>query len=161
VNEALNEDGSMRQSPWFNIIGDDYVAKAFEYVKEADPQAALYYNDYSLENEAKRNGAVALVKKLQAQGIKVAAIGTQQHNRLEWPTVEQMDATFAAFKQLGVKIAVTELDVDVLPAPRSNATADVSVRATATPELNPYTAGLPDECRALSQNGTSRSSTCI
>jgi endo-1,4-beta-xylanase len=145
VNEALNEDGSMRKSPWFNIIGDDYVAKAFEYVKEADPQAALYYNDYSLENEAKRNGAVALVKRLQAQGIKVAAIGTQQHNRLEWPTVEQMDATFAAFKQLGVKIAVTELDVDVLPRAVRSPTADVSVRATATPELNPYTAGLPDE----------------
>ena len=66
VNEALNEDGTLRQSPWMKIIGEDYLAKAFQYANEADPQAELYYNDYSVENEAKRNGAVAIVKKLQA-----------------------------------------------------------------------------------------------
>ena len=61
VNEALNEDGSLRMSPWRRIIGDDYVAKAFEYAREADPDAELYYNDYSVENAPKRNGAVTLV----------------------------------------------------------------------------------------------------
>ena len=60
VNEALNEDGTLRQSLWFKIIGPDYIEKAFEYAHEADPQAQLIYNDYSLENEAKRNGAIAL-----------------------------------------------------------------------------------------------------
>jgi endo-1,4-beta-xylanase len=58
VNEALNEDGTLRQSPWLKIIGEDYIAKAFQYAHEADPQAQLTYNDYSLENEAKRNGAL-------------------------------------------------------------------------------------------------------
>lgn len=71
VNEALNEDGTMRQSAWFRIIGDDYVARAFEYAQEADPKAELYYNDYSLENPAKRHGAVQLVKRLKTQGLKV------------------------------------------------------------------------------------------
>jgi endo-1,4-beta-xylanase len=148
VNEALNEDGTMRQSPWFRIIGEEYVARAFEYAQEADPKAELYYNDYSLENPAKRDGAVELVRRLKAQGLKVTAIGTQHHNRLHTPTVEQMDAAFRAFKALGVKICVTELDVDVLPRATRRPTADVGTRVELTPELNPYTAGLPDEVQA-------------
>ena len=71
VNEALNEDGTLRQSLWYKIIGDDYIEKAFEYAHEADPQAQLTYNDYNLENDAKRNGAIALVKKLQAKEFRL------------------------------------------------------------------------------------------
>ena len=93
VNEALNEDGTLRLSPWMKIIGEDYIAKAFEYAHEADPAAELYYNDYSLENPAKRNGCIALVKKLQAQGVKLTAIGTQQHLNLEWPAIKLVDDT--------------------------------------------------------------------
>ena len=145
VNEALNEDGSMRQSPWYRIIGEDFVARAFEYAQEADPAAELYYNDYALERESKRNGAVQLVKRLKAQGLKVTAIGTQHHNRLKTPTVEEMDATFRAFKALGVKVCVTELDVDVLPPATRRPTADVSVRVEPDASLNPYTASLPDD----------------
>jgi endo-1,4-beta-xylanase len=145
VNEALNEDGTMRQSPWYRIIGEDFVARAFEYAQEADPEAELYYNDYALERESKRNGAVELVKRLKAQGLKVTAIGTQHHNRLKTPTVEEMDATFRTFKALGVKVCVTELDVDVLPPATRRPTADVSVRAEPDASLNPYTASLPDD----------------
>jgi endo-1,4-beta-xylanase len=145
VNEALNEDGTLRKSAWLNIIGDDYIARAFEYAHEADPQAELYYNDYNLEYEAKRNGAIELVKKLKQQGIPITAIGTQNHNKLDRPSAQQLDDTLSAFKALGVKIVVTELDVDVLPAVTLQPTADVSVRAKATAESNPYTAGLPDE----------------
>src|SRR3954469_11846612 len=71
VNEALNEDGTLRQSPWLKIIGEDYLVKAFQFAHEADPDAQLYYNDYSLENEAKRKGAVQLITKLKASGILV------------------------------------------------------------------------------------------
>ncbi len=148
VNEALNEDGTMRQSPWYRIIGEDIVARAFEYAQEADPKAELYYNDYSLENEAKRNGAVELVKKLIAKGLKVTAIGTQHHNRLRSPSAGQMDATLRAFEALGVKICVTELDVDVLPPATRRATADVSTRIEPDASLNPYTSGLPEEMQA-------------
>jgi endo-1,4-beta-xylanase len=117
VNEALNEDGSLRQTPWLKIIGEDYIAKAFEYAHEADPDAELYYNDYSLENEPKRRGAVALIKKLQAAKIPVKAVGLQGHNNLTFPTVEQQNATLEEFAALGIKIAITELDVSVLPDP--------------------------------------------
>jgi endo-1,4-beta-xylanase len=144
VNEALNEDGTLRQSKWLKIIGEDYIAKAFQYAHEADPNAQLNYNDYSLENEAKRNGAIALVKKLQAQGIPVAVVGIQGHDSLDWPSVELEDATITDFAKLGVKVAITELDIDVLP-PVAVGSADISLNVKADPKLNPYVDGLPDD----------------
>jgi endo-1,4-beta-xylanase len=143
VNEALNEDGTLRQSKWMKIIGEDYLVKAFQYAHEADPKAELNYNDYSIENEAKRNGAIALVKKLQAQGIPVAVVGVQGHDSLDWPSVELEDATIDAFAKLGVKVAITELDIDVLP-PVAPGSADISLNVKADPKLNPYANGLPD-----------------
>ncbi|MGA3046803.1 MAG: endo-1,4-beta-xylanase [Terracidiphilus sp.] len=144
VNEALNEDGTLRQSKWLKIIGKDYIEKAFEYAHEADPQAELNYNDYNLEYPAKRDGAVTLIKELQAKGIPVAVVGVQGHDRLDWPSAAVEDATIDAFAKLGVRVAITELDVDVLPsiAPGS---ADVSLKVKADPKLNPYPSGLPDD----------------
>jgi len=143
VNEALNDDGTLRQSKWLKIIGDDYIEKAFEYAHEADPQAQLNYNDYSLENEAKGRGAIALIEKLQAEGIPVAAVGIQGHDSLDWPSIEQEDASIAAFAKLGVKVAISELDIDVLP-PVAPGSADVSMTLKADPKLDPYVNGLPD-----------------
>ena len=127
VNEALNEDGTLRQSLWYKIIGPDYIEKAFQYAHEADPNAQLFYNDYNLANEPKRLGAVALMKKLQTEGIPITGIGLQDHDHLTVPTVEQEDAAITAFADLGLKVAISELDVDVLPS-RERATADVSRR---------------------------------
>ena len=143
VNEALNDDGALRQSKWLKIIGEDYIAKAFQYAHEADPHAELNYNDYSLENEPKRNGAIALIKKLQSQGIPVAVVGIQGHDTLDWPSVDAEDATITAFAKLGVKVAITELEISVLP-PVAPGSADVSLRVKADPKLNPYVSGLPD-----------------
>jgi endo-1,4-beta-xylanase len=152
VNEALNEDGTLRQSQWLNILGEDYLARAFEYAREADPNAELYYNDYNLDYEAKCKGAVELVKKLKQQGLKVTAIGTQGHHKMDRPTGQQIDDSLKAFKELGVKVAVTELDVDLLPAVTRQPTADVSVRAQATAESNPYVAGLPEDMQKALAN---------
>jgi len=152
VNEALNEDGTLRQSPWLKIIGDDYIEKAFRYAHKADPKAQLYYNDYSLENEAKRKGALELVRKLQAEGVPITGVGLQDHVSLDSPSIEQIDTTIREFAKLGLKVMITELDVDLLPWPGSNLTADVSLRAAADPKLNPYANGLPDEVQqALSK----------
>jgi endo-1,4-beta-xylanase len=144
VNEALNEDGTLRRSLWLTIIGDDYIAKAFEFAHEADPGAELYYNDYSVENAAKRNGAVKLITKLKAEGVPVTAIGLQGHDKLDWPTPAQEDSTIVALARLGVKVNITELDVDVLPPAVQNRTADVNIRAELDPKTNPYAGGLPD-----------------
>ncbi|MGQ0647209.1 MAG: endo-1,4-beta-xylanase [Gemmatimonadaceae bacterium] len=144
VNEALNEDGTLRPSPWLTIIGDDYLVKAFELAREADPNAELYYNDYSIESAPKRNGAVALIRRLQSQGVKVTGMGLQGHNKLDWPTVAQQDSTIAAFAALGVKVMITELDVDVLPPVGNNRGADISFNAQLQDRLNPYRTALPD-----------------
>lgn len=145
VNEALNEDGTLRQSLWYKIIGPDYIEKAFEYAHEADPQAMLMYNDYNLENEAKRNGAIALIKKLKAEGVPVSCIGIQGHINLTWPTAQQEDDTLTALGALGLKLAITELDIDVLPAAGHQPTANVNLKIEQDPKLNPYVKGLPAE----------------
>lgn len=143
VNEALNEDGTMRNSLWYQIIGEDFVAKAFQFAREAAPDAELYYNDYSLDNPAKADGAVRLVKSIQDQGIEVTGIGMQGHYSLDYPTSEQLETSIVKFKKLGI-VAITELDMDVLPSAFGYRGADVSRREELRAELNPYTEGLPD-----------------
>ncbi|MEO6392511.1 MAG: endo-1,4-beta-xylanase [Pyrinomonadaceae bacterium] len=144
VNEALNEDGTMRETQWLKIIGEDYLAQAFQFAHEADPKAELYYNDYSLENEAKRNGAIALIKRLQAKKVPIRAVGLQGHNKMAWPSVEQQDLTITEFAKLGIKVNITELDVDVLPPASDYRGADITVNYELQVKLNPYAQGLPD-----------------
>jgi endo-1,4-beta-xylanase len=143
VNEALNQDGTMRQSPWLKIIGEDYLVKAFQFAHEADPSAELYYNDYDLELPAKRTGGVELIKKLKAAGVSISGVGLQDHHLMDWPLVADKDATIAAFSALEIKIHITELDVDVLPR-TTKPGADYAVDVPVTPQLNPYVDGLPD-----------------
>ena len=144
VNEALNQDGTMRQSPWMKIIGEDYLEQAFRFAHEADPSAELYYNDYDLELPLKRAGAVKLIKKLKAAGVPVSGVGLQNHNLMDWPAAADEDATITAFSSLGVKVHITELDVDVLPR-TTRPGADYAVDVPVTPQLNPYVGGFPDQ----------------
>jgi endo-1,4-beta-xylanase len=144
VNEALNEDGSLRQSPWMRIIGKDYIEKAFKYAHEADPDAELYYNDYSLENKPKRDGAIKLINKLKSEGIHISGIGSQMHAKMDWPSVSQVDSMFTDFEKLGIKVMITELDIDALPLKHENHTAEISLKYQNNPKLNPYKNGLPD-----------------
>ncbi len=139
VNEALLDNGTLRKSPWERIIGDDYIEKAFQYAHEADPDAILRYNDYSLENEPKRSGAIALIKKLQAEGVPVTAIGLQDHVQMDWPTTEQEDATISDFARLGLKVMITELDVNVLGGKRTAEITEMANQGTS----NAYANGLP------------------
>jgi len=145
VNEALMDNGMMRQTRWLKIIGDDYIVKAFEFAHAADPNAELYYNDYSLENETKRNACVELVKKLQARGVRIHAIGTQHHNKLASPTLAQMEKTLVEFSKLGVKVCITELDVDTVASSQRNTSADVADVTRQTGTDNSQASGLPDD----------------
>lgn len=144
VNEALAEDGSLKkESPWMKIIGPDYLGKAFEFAHEADPKAELYYNDYGLEQPAKRAGGLALVRRLKAEGIPITGVGLQGHYTLDWPSDSDLNMTIDAFAKLGVKVMITELDVDVLPAAWDQGNADISRNFELQKKLNPYPDGLP------------------
>jgi endo-1,4-beta-xylanase len=151
VNEALNDDGSLRQSPWLGIIGEDYIEKAFEFAHRADPDAELYYNDYSLYKPAKRAGAVRLVKGLLNKGIPVGAIGMQAHYGMGHPEDwADFDASIKAFAGLGVSVHITELDISVLPSPDPQSRgADLSVNFELNARLNPYADGLPRDVEQL------------
>jgi endo-1,4-beta-xylanase len=145
VNEAINDqDGGMRKTKWLDIIGEDFAQKAFEYAHQADPQAELYYNDYSIYRADKREGVIRLVKGLQAKGIKVHAIGMQGHYGLTVPTIDQIEASIVAFAKLGVKVNFTELDIDVLPNPSRRQGADIAETFAVDEKFNVYKQGLPD-----------------
>lgn len=120
VNEALNEDGTLRESPWLKIMGKEYIPLAFRFAHEADPSAELYYNDYSLENETKRKGAIELIRWLQSEKVPIHGIGTQSHHNLDFPSIADQEQTIVDFGKLGLKIAISELDVDVLPRARGH-----------------------------------------
>lgn len=133
VNEALSDSGPevLRRSPWSVIIGPDFIAKAFEYAHEADPDALLRYNDYGLENPEKRSKLIKLIKTLQAQKIPVGAIGTQAHCNLS-TTFEAMDQSLMEMKSLGLPIHVTELDVNSATAGQRGTGADIGSNAATT-----------------------------
>jgi endo-1,4-beta-xylanase len=143
VNEALNDDGTWRDSPWRQIIGDDYVAQAFAFAHAADPDAALYYNDYNLYKAPKREAAVKLIRSLQAQGIPVGGIGIQGHYGLGYPPLDELEASIVAFSKLDIPVMFTELDISVLPFPsQGQMGADITQNFALQAELNPFVDGL-------------------
>lgn len=152
VNEAIEDDGSYRESKFYQIIGEEYIKLAFEFAREADPDAELYYNDYSMAIPEKRDGVVAMVKKLQEQGVKIDGIGMQGHVGLDHPSIKDFEKSIEAFADLGVDVMVTELDLSVLPMPDRNAGAEISKDIDYQEELNPYTEGLPDSVYTQFEN---------
>jgi endo-1,4-beta-xylanase len=148
VNEAILDDGSWRESKFYKIIGEDFVKLAFQFAHEADPDAELYYNDYSMANEGKRQGVVKLVKQLKEQGIRIDAVGMQGHLSMDYPSVEEFEKSLLAFSETGVKVMITELDLSILPNPKPNIGADVATSFEYRNEMNPYTEGLPADIEA-------------
>jgi len=133
VNEALNDSSNLndtnvlrQSSPWVRILGMDFIVKAFEYAHQADPEAILRYNDYSVENPAKRQRLITLIKYLQSQKVPVMAIGSQTHANLIWPTPELEDSFLTEVGRLGLPVHITELDVNGSQAGQRNQSADIA-----------------------------------
>ena len=142
VNEALNEDGTMRKSIFEKLLGDDFVTKAFQLAQKAAPHTELYYNDYNIEQPAKRNGCIELIKKIQAAGVRIDAVGIQGHWQLGKIPLKDIEESIQQFSALGIKVMFTELDIEVLP--RNVQGADVNQRMQGNAQMNPYKDGLPD-----------------
>lgn len=144
VNEALNEDGTLRKSVFLDTYGKEYLTYAFKLAAKADPKTDLYYNDYNLCNTKKRKGAVDLVKNLQKKGAKIDGVGEQGHWNLTSPSLDEIEQTILDFSALGVKVAFTELDISVLPSPWDVVGADINQKSEASEKMNPYPKVLPD-----------------
>ena len=117
VNEALcdSQDGPdlLRNSKYLQIIGPDYIEQAFQFAKQVDPDAQLYYNDYDLADPAKRVKAVELIKTLQNKGVKIDAIGMQGHWNIYEPSVEEVEKSILAYSELGIDVMITEMDISL------------------------------------------------
>ena len=152
VNEVIDNDGSYRPTTWVNAVGngDELVKAAFRFAARYAPNTELYYNDFNAWRPAKRDGIVRMVRMLQKEGIRIDGIGMQGHWGLNYPKTEYIEAAIDSFAALGVKVMITELDVDVLPISREGqvigqALADPQFRLEEFEEfLDPYKGGLPD-----------------
>ena len=144
VNEAFEDDGSWRKSKFYQIIGEDYMKLAFQFAHEADPDADLYYNDYSMAHKGRRDAVVNMIKKLQSEGVKIDGIGMQGHMDMESPVIGEFEKSLVAFAQAGMKVMITELDLTILPRPDRNVGAEISASFEYQQSLNPYSEGLPD-----------------
>ena len=142
VNEAISDQGNeyLKDTPALRAIGVDYIEKAFEFAHAADPGAELYYNDYNIEQEPKLRKTLRLVQSLQAKGIHIDAVGIQGHWLINWPPTEMIEKAIEALATTGVKVMITELDVDPLPRDTSGANMAVTEKG-----VNPYPDGLPTE----------------
>lgn len=141
VNEAIaNEpDQELRKTPWLDNLGEDYLIQAYRFAHEADPAAELQYNDYGIESPPKRQKAIRLIKHLQSAGIPLAAVGIQGHWILDQVPFDDIDQAIDQFHALGVKVNISELDLDVLGRPggaeAGQTRADSSIATAATRPL--------------------------
>lgn len=142
VNEAINDDGSYRNSKFYQILGEEYIPFAFQYAHEADPDAELYYNDYSMFVPSRREGVISLVNSLKEKGLRIDAIGMQGHYVMGSPTPEQVEESIIKFGETGTKVMFTEFDMALLP--RNAQGADISAREDGRDAVNPYADSLPD-----------------
>jgi endo-1,4-beta-xylanase len=153
VNEALNEDGTLRKSIFLDKLGPDFVTEAFRLAQAASPDAELYYNDYNNEQPAKRAGCIALIKKIQAAGVRIDGVGIQGHWRASNIPLKNIEESIVEYSKLGIKVMFTELDLGVLPNPWDGDAADVNMKATYTAKMNPYANGLPDSVQVKLTKG--------
>lgn len=143
VNEAVDDEGHLRDTLFCRYIGDDFIKLAFRFAHEADPEAELYINDYSMSKPAKREAYCRIVKELQAEGIRIDGIGMQSHAGIDYPDMDEYEKSIVEFSRLGVKVMITELDMNMLPRPPHFEGADVGQSFVYNEKYDPYKKGLP------------------
>lgn len=144
LNEALNEDGSYRESVFYQVLGEQYIVDVFRLAQEVDPNAELYYNDYNLNTPEKRQGAIRIVRLLQENDVRIDGIGMQAHYNLNGPPISEVRNSIDAYAATGTKVMITELDLTVLPNPWDLEGAAVEQNFEESEMMNPYAGGLPD-----------------
>jgi len=157
VNEVIDNDGSYRPTTWVKAIGngDTLVKYAFKFASEFAPDTELYYNDFNAWRPSKRDGIVRMVKMLQQEGIRIDGIGMQGHWGLNYPETKYIEAAIDAYAACGIKVMITELDVDVLPLTKEGqiigqGMSDKQFQLEEFKKFfDPYPNGLPDSVQVL------------
>lgn len=144
VNEALTPEDGWRKTKWIEIIGPEFMEQAFQLANNADPKAHLIYNDYNMDDPKRRQLVVDVVRDYKKRGIPIHGIGMQGHWHIDSPPLKNIEDSIAAFAAEGMKMHITELDIDVLPYDWGR-TAEISTNAEYRESLNPYKDGLPKE----------------
>ena len=157
INEIVSEDGGYRDLGWVHALGadpavvDEFVKHVFRCAEKYAPGTELYYNEFNCWRPSKLAGIVRLVKMLQADGIRIDGVGIQAHWGLGYPKNEYVVDAIEQLAALGIKVNISELDVDVLPISKD---AQVIGRSLRDPQyqleefeafLDPYKEGLPEE----------------
>lgn len=147
VNEAILEDGSYRNSLFYQILGEEFIPWAFECAQEADPDAELYLNDYSMNNIEKVNTYVRIANDMKARGIRIDGIGMQGHMGMDYPKPEEFEECLLTLASTGCNVMITEWDMSALPT--VNTGANISDTVAFKKALNPYPDGLPEDVAAV------------
>ena len=147
VNEAFNDDGTLRQSKFYEILGEEFIPLAFQYAHEADSTVELYYNEYSMNKPAKLKGVLDFFRPLVAEGLPIQGIGMQGHLMLDTEDdyISQYEHSIQQIAALGLKTQFTELDLSVLPNPYNFGGANIAANFEYREELDPYRDSLPAE----------------
>lgn len=145
VNEAVGDDNQMRKSHYYNILGEDFIDKAFHLAHEVDPKAHLMYNDYNIEKDGKREAALEMLKRLIKRGVPIHGLGIQGHIAVDGPSIADIEKSIVAYADLGLRVHFTELDIDVLPQVWNLPVAEISTRFDYKPERDPFKNGLSKE----------------
>ena len=144
VNEALDDGNEyLRVSGWSRACGEEFIARAFEYAHAADPDALLVYNDYNNELPAKREKQIRLVRSLRGKNVPIHAVGLQGHYEIDRVPFGDIEDTLVAMRQLGMKVVISELDIDVIP--RARWWADGGRHREEMSRIDPYRNGCPPD----------------
>lgn len=137
VNEVIADDSTqfLRDSPWLRICGEEFIAKAFEYAHQADPNALLFYNDYNTVRPEKRERIYRLLKKLLNEGVPIHGIGMQGHWSIFEPSEKNLRQAIERFASLGLQVQITELDVSIYRWEKFQRERRPDESDTFTPEL--------------------------
>ena len=160
VNEVIDNDGSYRNTSWVKSVGngDTLVKYAFMFAAKYAPNTELYYNDFNAWRPEKRDGIVRMIKMLQKEGIRIDGVGIQGHWGLDYPKTKYIEDAIDAYAACGVKVMITELDVDVLPLTKEGqiigqGMADKQFQLEEFKTfLDPYPNGLPDSMQTILAN---------
>lgn len=141
VNEAILEDGSYRNSGFYEILGEEFIPLAFQYAHEADPDAELYYNDYGMHEQGRRDTVIKMVNDMKQRGLRIDGIGMQSHVGIDYPDFDAYEKSLEAFGGTGCKVMITEWDMSALPSVTHS--ANVGDTIAQAENQNPYPDGLP------------------